>query len=171
MELCSPAQKRDLMRQPLPEALAQPWGSAFTRWENRWMNDQDTRVARCYSSIMTRTSQPTRLPLDVYESALAASAITSRTVPQQIAHWARIGRELEMSPEVNHRAITKVLTGKSSYDSLGEREQAIVRGEWAERLTELRGELDYTVQFSAAGEAYSEADEDGNVLVHHPTRT
>ncbi|MBS1698287.1 MAG: hypothetical protein JST25_07780, partial [Actinobacteria bacterium] len=58
---------------------------------------------------MTRTSQPTRLPADVYDSALAATALTSRTVPQQIAHWARIGRELELSPQINHRQIARVL--------------------------------------------------------------
>lgn len=115
---------------------------------------------------MTRTSQPTRLPADVYESAVAAATVTSRTVPQQIAHWARIGRELEMSPGVNHRAIAKVLAGTGSYDSLGEQEQAIVREEWVDRVTVLREGLDYEAEFSAAGESYSEIDEDGNLVVH-----
>ncbi|MDN5544927.1 MAG: ParD-like family protein [Rhodococcus sp. (in: high G+C Gram-positive bacteria)] len=115
---------------------------------------------------MTRTSQPTRLPTDVYESALAATLVTSRTVPQQIAHWARIGRELEMSPRVNHAAIARVLARAGSYDSLGEQEQAIVREEWASRMTELRGELNYAKQFARAGESYSEADEVGNLIIH-----
>ncbi len=115
---------------------------------------------------MTRTSQPTRLPADVYDSAVAAAHVTSRTVPQQIAHWARIGRELEMSPRVNYRAITQVLAGTGTYDSLGEQEQAIVREEWSNRMTARRGELDYAAQFAAAGESYSEIDEDGNLLVH-----
>lgn len=115
---------------------------------------------------MTRTSQPTRLPADVYESALAATLVTSRTVPQQIAHWARIGRELEMSPRVNHRQIASVLAGTGSYDALDEQEQAIVREEWADRMTTLRDGLDYAAQFTAAGESYSEVDEDGNLIVH-----
>lgn len=115
---------------------------------------------------MTRSSQPTRLPADVYESAAAATVVTSRTVPQQIAHWARIGRELEMSPQVNHRAITQVLSGSGSYDSLGEPEQAIVREEWAERATNLRGALNYEASFEAAGASYSELDENGSLVVH-----
>ncbi|WP_454294237.1 TA system antitoxin ParD family protein [Salana multivorans] len=115
---------------------------------------------------MTRSSQPTRLPADVYESALAATRVTSRTVPQQIAHWARIGRELEMSPRVSHREIARVLAGTGSYDSLSEQEQAIVREEWATRIVALRGALDYSAQFSTDGESYSEADEDGNLVVH-----
>lgn len=115
---------------------------------------------------MTRASQPTRLPADVYESALAATLVTSRTVPQQIAHWARIGRELEMSPRVNHGAIARVLAGAGFYDSLAEQEQAIVREQWADRMTALRDELDYAARFAAAGESYSEVDEEGNLIVH-----
>lgn len=114
---------------------------------------------------MTRSSQPTRLPADVYESASAAARVTSRTVPQQIAHWARIGRELEMSPQVNHRHVARVLAGADSYDALGEKEQAIVREEWAERMAAERSTLDYAARFSAAGESYSELDEDGNLAI------
>lgn len=115
---------------------------------------------------MSRTSQPTRLPADIYESAVTEAPTASRTVPQQIAHWARIGRELERSPQVNHRAIAQVLAGDGSYDLLGEREQAVVRGAWAERMTALREGLNYEAEFAASGESYSEADEDGNVIVH-----
>ncbi len=115
---------------------------------------------------MSRTSQPTRLPADVYESAVTAARVTSRTVPQQIAHWARIGRELEMSPQVNHGHVARVLRGAGSYDSLSEQEQAVVREEWAERMTHLHAGLDYEARFAAAGDSYSEADEAGNVIVH-----
>ncbi len=115
---------------------------------------------------MTRTSQPTRLPADVYESAVAAARLASRSVPQQIAHWARIGRELEMSPHINHRQIARVLAGAESYDSLGEHEQAIVREQWDDRITGLRDGLDYGARFAAAGEPYSEVDEDGHLVVH-----
>lgn len=128
-----------------------------------------TRVASYYNGVMTRSSQPTRLPADVYESAVAAAKAASRTVPQQIAHWARIGREMESSPTVNHRQITQVLAGTSSYDSLAEREQAIVREAWEERTRTLRKGLDYAAGFDSAGEEYSELDEDGNLVVHRPT--
>lgn len=116
-----------------------------------------------------RSSQPTRLPADVYDSAATQAEAASRTVPQQIAHWARIGRALEMSPQVNHRAVAQVLAGDGSYDLLGEREQALVRGAWTERATVLRENLDYRSQYEKAGESYSEADEDGNVIIRQPS--
>ncbi|MCR1786345.1 ParD-like family protein [Nocardioides carbamazepini] len=113
-----------------------------------------------------RTSPPTRLPSDVYESAAEEARRSSRTTPQQIAHWARIGRELERSPQVNHRAIEQVLAGDGSYDLLGEREQAVVRGAWSARVSALRAGLNYESEFVASGESYSEADEAGNLIVH-----
>jgi len=102
-----------------------------------------------------------RLPTDVYESAAARAAVDSRTIPQQIAHWARIGREFEMSPQVNHRAVAQVLEGGGSYDLLGEREQAIVRGTWSERIVALRETLNYETEFTQSGGSHSEADDDG----------
>lgn len=71
-----------------------------------------------------------------------------------------------MSPQVNHRSIAQVLAGDGSYDLLGEREQAVVRGVWAERMDVLRSGLNYEAEFISEGESYSEADEDGNVIVH-----
>lgn len=107
-----------------------------------------------------------RLPADVYEPAAAESQVAGRSTAAQVAHWARIGRELERSPAVNHRAVAAVLAGDGSYDFLGEREQALVRGTWAERVTVLRAGLDLAAELEADGVPYSEADQHGNVVVH-----
>lgn len=71
-----------------------------------------------------------------------------------------------MSPQVNHREIAQVLAGDGSYDKLHEREQALVREAWRERMVSRREGLNYEAEFLAAGESYSEADEDGNVIVY-----
>lgn len=117
---------------------------------------------------MTRTVTPTRLPADVVEAATSAAEIAHRSLPQQLAYWARIGREFERSPQVNVRAIEQVLAGDGSYDLLGEREQAVVRASWAEREVALRTSLDFSAEFEAQGESYSEVDADGNLVVHEP---
>lgn len=116
-----------------------------------------------------RTSPPTRIPGDVYESAAAEASRASRTVPQQIAHWARIGRELEASPAVSQRDIKRVLAGDGSYDDLSEREQAIIRAAWGEQMAQRRASLDLAAEFRAAGETWTEADDQGNVVVRGET--
>src|SRR3954468_13276986 len=91
----------------------------------------------------------------------------SRSAAQQIAHWARIGREVEAG-SASQRDIARVLAGESSYDVLVGRDQALVRAEWAERMTALRDGLDFAREFQARGVAYSELDAHGNVVRREP---
>lgn len=104
---------------------------------------------------------PTRVDGDLFESAKATGAATSRSAAQQINHWARIGRELEASPAVSQRDIQRVLAGDGSYDELSEREQAAVRAAWDEQMDARRTTLDLAAEFAAAGESWTEADADG----------
>ena len=47
---------------------------------------------------------------------------------QQLAHWARLGRELEASPSVTQDAIARVLAGQAPYDELPDPAQAMLHG-------------------------------------------
>jgi hypothetical protein len=113
---------------------------------------------------------PTRLPDDLYDAAKSAASASSRSTAQQIAYWARIGREFEASPGVSHRDIERVLAGDGSYDTLREREQAIVRAEWDTRAAYRRASLNFEDEFTAAGESWAEADDDGNLVVRNAQR-
>jgi hypothetical protein len=75
---------------------------------------------------MPKTS--TRIDSDLFAAAKSSGAVHSRSAAQQLAHWARIGREFEASTSVGRREIEAVLAGDGFYDALQEREQAIVRG-------------------------------------------
>ena len=120
-------------------------------------------VAVCYSDRMT--TMPTRVDGDLFAAAKSSGAVHSRSAAQQIAHWARIGREFEASHGVNHRDIEAVLAGDGSYDALQEREQAIVRGTWDERIAERIASLNLEKKFRAAGVDWVEADDEGNLVV------
>src|SRR5881394_1846291 len=61
-------------------------------------------------------STPTRVDQSLFEAARAAGALYSRSAAQQLAHWARLGRELEASPSVTQDAIARVLAGQALYD-------------------------------------------------------
>jgi hypothetical protein len=113
---------------------------------------------------MMAGTAPTRIDEDVATAAKAAGELLSRSAAQQVNHWARIGRELEASKSVSQREVAQVLAGRSSYDALNVREQAVVRAEWNERMTALREGLDLAAEFSAAGQDWVEADKDGKVV-------
>jgi len=111
------------------------------------------------------TTSPARIDDDLYASAKLAGEVQSRSASQQVAHWARIGRELEASASVSHRDITAVLAGSASYDGLSAKEQALVRAEWAARMDALREGLDLGEEFVAAGRrSWVELDDRGRVV-------
>jgi hypothetical protein len=110
------------------------------------------------------TTSPARIDDELYASAKLVGSVMSRSASQQVAHWARIGRALEASSTISPRAITETLAGDGRYDDLGVEEQAIVRAEWAERMSERREGLDLAAVFAAQGRSYVEVDDDGNVI-------
>lgn len=110
------------------------------------------------------SSTPTRIDDELFEHAKLIGSLMSRSAAQQIAHWAKIGRELESAEGVSARAIAEVLAQRSSYDALTEEEQAIVRAEWAERIEERRAALDMAGEFAAQGRSWVELDDDGQVV-------
>jgi len=117
------------------------------------------------------TTPPTRVDADIYATARSAARESNRSTAQQISYWARIGRELERSTSVSARDIEAVLDGRSPYDELDPREQAVVRAEWSVRMVEARERLNLDAEFSAEGRSWVEADEDGNVVHRGPDRT
>jgi hypothetical protein len=110
------------------------------------------------------TTSPARIEDDLYASAKLAGDALSRSASQQIAHWARIGREIQASASISHREIVDVLAGRVSYDELDPKEQAVVRAEWAERMAVYREELDLTGRFVADGRTWVELDDRGRVV-------
>jgi hypothetical protein len=108
---------------------------------------------------------PTRVDQNLFEAAKAAGALYSRSAAQQLAHWARLGREIEASPSVTQDAIARVLAGQALYDELPDPAQAVVRVEWDDRIAATLAELDFTESLHAAGKPWAEADEDGNLVM------
>ena len=104
-------------------------------------------------------SHPTRIDHDVYEAAKVGGG----SAAERINRWARIGRELEATGSGS--AVARVLAGNGSYDALAEREQAMVRAAWEERIEAAIESLDFEQELLAAGERWAEADEGGNLVI------
>lgn len=110
------------------------------------------------------TTSPARIDDELYASAKLAGDVQSRSASQQVAHWARIGREIEASASISSRDIAEVLSGSRSYDTLGAKEQAVVRAEWAARMDRLREELNLAEEFAVAARGWVELDDAGRVV-------
>lgn len=116
------------------------------------------------------TTSPARIDDELYASAKLAGSVQSRSASQQVAHWARIGREIEASSTIAHKDIAAVLAGSRSYDSLGAKEQAVVRAAWSARMDEMRGELDLADRFAQSGRSWVELDDEGRVTERRSPR-
>jgi len=110
-------------------------------------------------------SPPTRIENDIYEAAKTHGALASRSAAQQIAHWARVGRQLELAPSTAWPEIVRVLEGDADYDALGDREQAIVRAVWSERVDDLAARVDLTNVFIAQQRKTASIAADDGALV------
>jgi hypothetical protein len=110
------------------------------------------------------TTSPARIDDELYASAKLAGSVQSRSASQQVAHWARIGREIEASSSISQKDIAAVLAGSRSYDRLGAKEQAVVRAAWSARMDEIRSDLDLAEEFAAAGRSWVELDDKGRVV-------
>lgn len=111
---------------------------------------------------------PTRVDGDLFAAAKSSGAVHSRSAAQQIAHWARIGREFEASAGVSHRHVEAVLAGDGSYDALQEREQAIVRTTWDDQIAQRLSSLNLEREFETAGASWVEADDEGSLVARDP---
>ncbi|TXI42582.1 MAG: hypothetical protein E6Q57_14740 [Mycobacterium sp.] len=116
-------------------------------------------------------TSPARIDDDLCASAKLAGEARSRSASQQVAHWARIGREVEASSGISQRDLAEVLAGARTCDSLNPKEQAVVRAEWTERMMSRREALDLAARFAAAGRSWIELDEDGKVVERSPVES
>lgn len=115
------------------------------------------------------TTSPTRIDDDLYASAKLAGEAQSRSAAQQVAHWARLGREIEASSNISQREIALVLAGSARYDDLSAREQAVVRTAWSARMTGRLDALDLAAEFSTSGRTWVELDDNGEVVERGPS--
>ncbi|ROH86411.1 hypothetical protein ED208_15340 [Stagnimonas aquatica] len=116
------------------------------------------------------SNSPMRLDAELTAAARSTADSMSRSLSQQIAHWARIGRELERSPGVTVAAVKAVLDGGGGYDQLNVQEQALVRAGWNERIDETRKNLRLDKLLPAMGREVVELNASGQVVVRSPRK-
>ena len=117
---------------------------------------------------MPTATAPIRIDEEIDAAARGAASRMSRSVAEQVSHWARLGRELERSPDVSVARLRAVLSGRRSYDTLSVPEQAVVRTKWNDEIAQRLASLNLTETFAAGGHQYAELDDAGRVVAGTP---
>ncbi|HUG00138.1 MAG TPA: hypothetical protein VMM60_18580 [Ilumatobacter sp.] len=109
-------------------------------------------------------STPTRVAADVAATAASVAPTESRSVSEQINHWARIGMQVERAGSVANRRVLAVAAGEAQFSTLEPDERpvahALVDARIAERVAQQRFGADARV----AGHATVSMDEEGNLI-------
>jgi hypothetical protein len=117
---------------------------------------------------MPTAAAPIRLDRELAAAAREEAQAMSRSVAEQVSHWARLGRELERSPHVSVADVQSVLRGSKPYDTLNAQEQAVVRATWDESIQATLAGLNLEERFAAEGHRYAELDAQGQLRIVGP---
>jgi hypothetical protein len=114
--------------------------------------------------MATGASTPTRVTADVAAAAAGVAPNESRTVAEQINHWARIGMQVERSGSVTSRRVLAAAAGKAQFSTLSPPERtaahALVDASIAERVAKER----FGRAARTAGNTTVSIDDAGNLI-------
>jgi hypothetical protein len=85
-------------------------------------------------------SSAVKLSDELVEAARAESAVWSRSMTEQVEHWARIGRAIERSGAFSQERVRSALRGETAYDALTSEERVAVLGEIDREVFQPRGD-------------------------------
>lgn len=109
-------------------------------------------------------SSAVKISPELAEAARQESAISARSMTQQIEYWARIGRALERSPSVSMSRVRAALKASLDYDALNADERAVVLGRVEGHVFDPQGDSSLHREFREAARSYSAVDEHGSIV-------
>ncbi|MEI6621771.1 MAG: hypothetical protein WCP28_07685 [Actinomycetes bacterium] len=115
--------------------------------------------------------RPTRFAADLLDSAAVEGARASRSTKQQLDHWARVGRAVEMHHSVAVRRVADAIAGALPMTSLSEGEAVVVNAEIDAAIQERARAISFGERLAAEGVTTVALDDNGNLMRHHPDGT
>jgi ParD-like antitoxin of type II bacterial toxin-antitoxin system len=79
-------------------------------------------------------NRPTRVPSDLFDSAVVEGARENRSAKQQLEHWARVGRAVCARQTASRRRVEAALSGALPVERLSDEEGAVFDSEVESRL-------------------------------------
>jgi hypothetical protein len=117
---------------------------------------------------MMSGDKPTRVAVDLFDSAAVEGRRESRSAKQQLDHWARVGRSVSMHQTAARRRVEAAMTGGLPLAQLSGAERLVVNAELDASIQSRAGSLSFGAVLAAEGMTTVALDEDGALLEYRP---
>lgn len=115
--------------------------------------------------------KPTRVAVDLLESAAVEGVRQSRSAKQQLDHWARVGRAVSMRETASRMRIEAVLGATMTLAQLTTEERVVANAELDASIQERARSISFGARLAAQGITTVSLDDDGNLIEHRPDGT
>ncbi len=109
-----------------------------------------------------------KLSDELVRAARSESRIWSRSMTQQIEHWARIGRAVERSSAVSRERVRSALAAELAFDELNAEERAVALGQLEREVLRPRGDAELAKELRDEGRPLSGVDGQGRLVAVEP---
>lgn len=121
---------------------------------------------------MTATAdRPTRIPSDLFDSAVVEGAKENRSAKQQLEHWARVGRSVCARQTASRRRVEAALAGRLAVEELSDDEGIVFDSEVQSRLEARMRTTNLGAVLAARGVTTVALNEKGELTEYRPDGT
>lgn len=115
--------------------------------------------------------RPTRVPSDLFDSAVVEGAKESRSAKQQLEHWARVGKALCTRQTAARRRVEAALAGTLPVEQLSDTEAMVFDAEVQSRVETRLRTTDLGAVLAARGVTTVALNEQGELTEYRPDGT
>lgn len=115
--------------------------------------------------------RPTRVPSELFDSAVVEGAKENRSAKQQLEHWARVGRSVCARQTASRYRVEAALAGTLPLEHLSEDEGIVFDSEVQSRLDARLRTTDLGAVLAARGVTTVALNEQGDLTEYRPDGT
>ncbi|MGQ0466837.1 MAG: TA system antitoxin ParD family protein [Sporichthyaceae bacterium] len=115
--------------------------------------------------------RPTRVAVDLLDSAAVEGARQSRSAKQQLDHWARVGRAVSMRESAARRRVEAALAGDVELRDLSGEERVVFNAELDVAIQTAAREASFAEALAGEGVTTVALDDEGRLVRYHPDGT
>lgn len=121
--------------------------------------------------MASTADRPTRVPSDLFDSAVIEGAKENRSAKQQLEHWTRVGRSVCALQTASRRRVEAALSGALSVEQLSDEEGIVFDAEVQSRLETRLRTTNLGAVLAARGVTTVALNERGELTEYRPDGT